>query len=577
MVKFLLGVLSGILLTFFVVVSLVLLAVLLGGGQPSVPRDSVLTIRLRGDIPEHVGSDFTIDLIRSGPPPTLLDLRNALKNAAEDDRIAALALRFSGLRTGWAKAQEIRYGIENFKKSGKPVVAFLHHARMIDYYVASAADEIYMAPEGYLDVKGLRAEVTFYAETLAKIGIEAEIERVGKYKSAAEAFSRSSMSDEYREVVNSILDDVYAQFIAGVAPSRSKSEDELRQLIDEGPFLSRDAVEAGLLDGLKYADEFEQHLKDKLEQDELHEVELRQYHHATASTADFGGGPEIAVLYAVGNIMAGRSEQDPFSGARILGSESFNKTLRSIRENDDVKAVILRVNSPGGDAFASDLMWREVNLLSKEKPLVVSMSDVAASGGYYIAMANAPVLAYPGTTTGSIGVFFGKMNLRGLYDKLGITKEIVTRGRFAAIDTDYRSLTPEEREKLREQIEGFYHTFVAKVAESRKREWDEIDDVAQGRVWMGSQAYEQGLVDELGGFDRAIELAQEAAELEEGEFRLVPYPPPLQLFEVLFDPDAFAWSGPVEIPLPSSLRKALSPSLLKGGILRLAPYTVTVQ
>jgi len=577
MVKFLLGVLSGILLTFFFAIFIVLVAAMLGSGGPAVEQGSVLTVRLRGDIPEHVGTQFTLDWIRSGPPPTLLDLRNALKKAAADGRISALALHFSGLGTGWAKAEEIRYGIESFKKSGKPVIAYLSRAHTMDYYVASAADEIFMASEDLLDVKGLRAEVTFFADTLEKIGVEAEMERIGKYKSAAEAFSRSSMSDEYREVVNSMLDDVYARFITTVAASRSKTEDEIRQIIDQGPFLAADAVEAGLLDGLKYGDEFEDYLKAKIDQDELREITFRKYHQSLLSPADLRGGPEIAVVYAVGAIMAGRSEQDPFSGSRIVGAESFNKTLRSVREDDDVKAVILRVDSPGGDAFASDLMWREVNLLRAEKPLIVSMSDVAASGGYYISMAQAPVLAYPGTTTGSIGVFYGKLNLRGLYDKLGIKKEIVTRGKFAAIDTDYRAMTAAEREKMQQEIRAFYDAFVRKVADSRGREWAAIDEVAQGRVWMGSQAHEQGLVDELGGFDRAIEMAQQAAGLDDGAFRLVPYPASQDLFEALFDSDGFAWTQAMDFPLPSALRSVLSPSLPQGGILRLAPYSITVQ
>ena len=280
-------------------------------------------------------------------------------------------------------------------------------------------------------MKGLRAEVSFYADTLEKLGIEAEVERIGKYKSAAEPFSRSSMSDEYREVVNSVLDDLYMRFIATVAKSREKSDDAFRALLDEGPFLSADAVEAGLIDGLKYEDQFRDYLKEKMEQEEWREVTFSDYRRSMESTAGFGGGDQIAVVYAVGDIMAGNSEVDPFLDARILGDESFAKTLRGVREDDDVKAVILRVNSPGGDAFASDRMWREVNLLREKKPLVVSMSNVAASGGYYISMAQAPVVAYPGTFTGSIGVIYGKMNLRGLYDKIGVKKEILTRGRFA--------------------------------------------------------------------------------------------------------------------------------------------------
>ena len=252
MAKFLLGILTGILLTFFMAVFVVALIASLSPGQPSIQKDSILTMRLRGDIPEHAASEFSIQWLRQGPPPTLLDLRNALKEAADDERISALVLQSGGLGTGWAKAQEIRYGIENFKKSGKPVVALLNNASTIDYFVSSTADEIYMVPEAILDMKGLRAEVSFYADTLEKLGIEAEVERIGKYKSAAEPLSRSSMSDEYREVVNSVLDDLYTRFIATVAKSREKPDEAFRALLDEGPFLSSDAVEAGLIDGLKY-------------------------------------------------------------------------------------------------------------------------------------------------------------------------------------------------------------------------------------------------------------------------------------------------------------------------------------
>ena len=222
MAKFLLGILTGILLTFFMAVFVVALIASLSPGQPSIQMDSILTMRLRGDIPEHAASEFSIQWLRHGPPPTLLDLRNALKEAADDERISALVLESGGLGTGWAKAQEIRYGIENFKKSGKPVIALLNNAGTIDYFVSSSADEIFMVPEAILDMKGLRAEVSFYADTLEKLGIEAEVERIGKYKSAAEPFSRSSMSDEYREVVNSVLDDLYTRFIGSEVAGKAR-------------------------------------------------------------------------------------------------------------------------------------------------------------------------------------------------------------------------------------------------------------------------------------------------------------------------------------------------------------------
>ena len=578
MVKYLLGIISGIILVVLFVVFLVLAGVAVQSFEPGIEADSVLTIRLSGRIPEHIDG-FSIQMLRTGPPPTVLELRNVFEKAAEDDRIRALTLHLGGLGAGWAKAQEIRWGIEKFKQAGKPVFAFLTTGSTIDYLVASAADEVYMSPEGMLDVKGLRIEASFYTETLAKLGIEAELHRVGKYKSAVEPYVRTSMSDEYREVWNSILDDVYSRFLTTVGVARGKSEEEMRQIVETGPFLPRQALDAELIDGLKYRDELEDHIKETLELDELRQVKYSEYRNTLPDSLGFGAENQVAVVYAVGEILSGAGQTDPFTGLTILGSDSFSATLRKLREDDDIKAVILRINSPGGDAVASDQIWREVNLLRDEKPLVVSFSDVAASGGYYIAMAGAPVLAYPGTYTGSIGVFYGKINLRGLYEKIGLKKEVIKRGRFADIYSDYRSLNDDERAKLRGDIEIFYKGFVDKVAESREREWEEIDEVAQGRVWMGSQAEQQGLVDELGGFDRAIELVREAAGIEaDEEIQLVPYPAPKNPFEALFDADTWvnepAWVSVVRSRLAGL---PLGPSLLQGGMLRITPYSIQVR
>ena len=580
MAKFLLGILSGVVLTVLTVFAMILVAATLGTPAPSVEEDSVLTIRLQGEVPEYSRTDFSFEFMRSGPRPTLLDLRDTLHHAAGDDRIRALLLDFRGLAVGWAKAQEIRWAVETFKKSEKPVFAFLSAAATSDYYIASAADRIFMPPEGVLDVKGLRVQATFYTDTLKKLGIEAELERIGKYKSAVESMTRTSMSDEYREVMNSILDDVYTRFVETVAPARGKTPEALLEILDQGPFIPPNALKAGLIDALLYADQVDDHIQEKLELETLTKVKFSQYSQSIRDLAGDDSEDEIAIVYAEGQIMRGSSKDDPFFGATVLGSDSFAKTIREVRDKEAVKAVILRINSPGGDAVASDLMWREVRLLREKKPVIVSMSDVAASGGYYIAMADdTPVLAYAGTYTGSIGVFFGKINLRGFYDKIGIKKETLTRGRYADINSDYRSLTEDERGKLRSEIKVFYKNFVEKVAQSRNRDWEQIHEVAQGRVWLGSQALEQGLVDELGGLDRAIELARDAAEIdEEAELKLVPYPAPKNIFESLIDPETWAR----ETPLPAALRSKLDEipnlvSLLQGGMLRIAPYSITVE
>jgi protease-4 len=579
MVKYLLGVLTGIALVAILALLFVLMLATFRSVDPTIAADSVLSVDLSGDIPEHIWVDISLDFLQRGVPPTMLEMHDLFRKAAADKRVRAITLYCHNLEVGWARAQEIRWDIEEFRKSGKPVLALLSGGSSIDYYIASAADEIYLIPEALLDVRGLRAEVSFFKDTLGKLGVEAEMENVGKYKSAVEPFSRTEMSDAFREVTNSLLDEMYAQFLEATGQSRGKTIEEMKAIVDEGPFISQQALDAGLVDGLLYEDEFRDKVKEKLAVDELHEIEQNRYRKVSLQSLGLGGDNKVAIVYAVGAIMQGDSETDPFFESRVLGSDSFIKTLKRVREDEDTKAVILRIDSPGGDAFASDEMWREMQLLEKEKPLVISMSDVAASGGYYLAMAKAPVVAYPATYTGSIGVFFGKLNLRGFYDKIGIKKEVLTRGRFADIYTDYRSLNDAERTKLREGIEATYRTFVQKVADARGQQWEQIDEVAQGRVWLGSQAQRNGLVDEIGGFDKAIEIAKREAGLGgEDKVNLVPYPSPRRFIDILFSHESMAQSSRLRSFLRAHLGDVSSwPALLEGGMMRMTPYTITIH
>lgn len=589
MAKYFLGVLSGILLVFLLGFVFVLLVVMLaasgGGGAPAIADGSVLKLDLSGSVPEHLASDFSLEWIESGPPATLLSMRQAILAAAEDDRISALELDCGGLAVGWAKAQEIRGAITKFSESGKPVIARIQVGGMLDYFVASAADELYLFPEGLLDAKGLRAEVTFYKDTLDKIGAEFESERIGKYKNAPETYTQNGMSDAFREVIDSLLDEMLKQYLETVAPSRSMSPEQLRAALDEGPFLPKQAEELGIVDGLLYDDEFEALVLEKIDADEDAEYEtvsLGTYIAAQGETLlGDAGDPQIAVVYGIGNIMRGSTQTDPFSGAVVLGSDSFSKTLEDLAENDDVEAVVLRIDSPGGDAIASDQMWRALARLREKKPVVVSMSDVAASGGYYMAMSDdTPVVAYPGTVTGSIGVYFGKVNLEGLYEKLGVRTEILTRGRFAAIDTASRAMTEAERLKLREGVEQFYETFVQKVADARGTTWDDVHEVAQGRVWTGTQALEQNLVDQLGGFAEVISLAKQQADISvDDAVRLVAYPAPKPWFEALLEQGAMVRTPSLMRLAPETLRAPTQtlPSLLQGGLLAVSPYGLEIR
>ena len=582
MVKYLLGIFTGVVLVFLLFGALILIVITAGTTPPFIENDSVLVINLHGSIPEHADVAFGLGGWNTATMPTLLEIHQAFQKATEDDRIVAAALYCGGVQIGWGKAQELRWAIQNFKKSGKPIRAFLEGASVLDYYIAVAADEISISPESLLDVKGLHAEVSFYKNTLEKIGIKAELERVGKYKSFVEPWSRSSMSEPFRKVINSMLDEVYGQFLEAVSSDRNMTIDELRTVIDTGPFVQKQALDAGLVDTLQYEDEFRDDFKRTLRLDELNEVNLSQYKKVSLDSMSPEEGNLIAVVYAVGSIISGEGKIDAIFGSDVLGASGFTRVLRRVAADEDIKAVIVRIDSPGGDVFASDRIWRAMHKLREKKPVVVSLSDTAASGGYYIAMADSPVLAYPGTVTGSIGVVYGKFNLRGLYDKLGVNKEIITRGRHAASLSDYRKFSPQEREKVRDDMNAFYGTFVRKVAESRGRPWKEIDKLAQGRTWMGSQAHANGLVDELGGFDRAIEIAKEAAGLDpKQDVMVIPYPAPKEFFELLLEKDWQAMESAIIKHVNSSFNDFHPslpwPVLLRGGLMQIAPYSIEIR
>ncbi len=581
MTKYLLGIVTGLVLAVFFVLFLGVVVWLAGQqGKPVMASDSLLLVRLSGSVPEHLETDFSLARLGDddGGPLTLFAVAEAIRKAADDDDIKALVLACRDFNAGWAKAQEIRWAVERFKESNKPVWAYLAVAGGLDYYVASAADRVVIQPESILDLKGLRAEVSFYKETLEKIGVTAEMENVGKYKSAVEPYSRTTMSDAFREVLNALLDELYEQMLRGFAAGRGRDAAHWRGVIDNGPFLSAQALNYDLVDAVLYEDQFFQELEDAAGGGELARLGVRQYR--SRGFRGFGDGPKIAMVYAVGTILSGNSRSDPFTGGRVLGARSFVEMLDGIGEDDDIEAVILRIDSPGGDAIASDRMLRAVRRLREEKPLVISMSTVAASGGYYIAAAeDTKIVAYPGTYTGSIGVYFGKISLGGLYEKIGVNKEVLTRGRYAGIDSDSRTLTPDERAKLRESIESVYKTFVTRVSEARGRDYDAIHEVAQGRVWLGTQAAANGLVDELGGFERSLELAREAAGIDaDAQVRLVDYPPPKNFIEVLFESGSLIRADPIAELMRAELGDASGwPALLRGGVLRLMPYKLTIQ
>jgi protease-4 len=563
--RFLLGFVIGIVFVVLLGVLLVFAAVRFGGRAPSVAANSALILHLEGDVPEQAPVDVTLPYIQEQPPMTVADTWRLLQQAAGDSRIKSLILEPHDLSIGWAKLEELRNQILTFKKSGKPVYAYLKGAGTHEYYIATAADNIYMAPEDELDVKGLRAELLFLKGTLDKLGVSMEFEHVGKYKDYPDQFTATGPSKETLEYLNQILDQYYGNLVDVMAAGRKRQPAAIRALIDEGPFVGKDALDGGLVDALLFEDEMYQKAGNPAK------ISDRSYAKAMATST---GGKRIALVTQEGDISRG----DPEDGISETGisAASAVRTMREVEDDSSIQGVILRINSPGGDGIASDDILHEAKRLSQKKPTVISMSDDAASGGYFIAMTGDPVLAYSNTLTGSIGVFYGKVNLKGLYDKIGLKKELFTRGRFAAIDSEDGPLTDEQRAKLHKEIEEFYRGFVQRVADGRKRKYDDIEPLAQGRVWLGSQAKQNGLIDEIGGLDRAVELIRERAKIGASEkVTLVSYPPRRSIFDLLWNNK----SGDSE--LESQLRVVLGKMPLRllahGGVMRLMPLTLVVK
>jgi protease-4 len=578
MAKFLIGLLIGVILTVaLIVIGAFSLARFGTEKRTVVPDSATLILRLEGEIPERPPIEFPIPFFEQQAASTVKDVWELLRKAAVDTRVKAVVFEPRNISAGWAKLEEIRGDLEQFRKSGKPLVAYLKGPTTREYYLATAADRIYMGPEEYLDVKGLRAGMMFFRGTLDKLGVQVEVEHAGKYKDFGDMFERKDMSPETKEVMNGILDDVYGRLLSTIATARKKSVEEIRATIDEGPFLAQASVSKGLVDSLRYEDQMFGELKDRLKSGDIHKLSHRDYLKVTPASLGLEGKPRVAFLVGQGDITRGSSSDDIY-GEEGIGAEGFDKLLRRVGSDSTIRAVIVRIDSPGGDAMASDDIWREMNLLSKKKPMVISMSDAAASGGYYMALTGDPIVAYPGTYTGSIGVVFGKPNLHGLFDKLGVTEDSLQRGRFADIDSEYQPLTPAARQKLREGIDVSYRDFVSKVAEARKRPYNQVEPLAEGRVWLGDQAKERGLVDELGGIDRAIELVKERAKIGKDEkVALVTYPPKRSVLDILMSRTPESALETRLTPLARLARNAHLKLMSHPGLLRLMPYTIEVQ
>lgn len=586
------GILLAVVLMAGLGVALIISA--MRGGSPTIHDNSVLALRITGSMPDYLPED-PIRRLLGNNDQSLTSLLNQLRKAKVDKRISAVLLEIEMSEAGWAKSEEIRAAIADFRTSGKPVYAYLEFGLNKEYYIATACDHIYVTPPGELFITGLSADVMFFRGSLDKLGIYPDLFQIGKYKSAGDTFTRKEMSDAHREFINELLDDLFNRYVETIATARKKSVDEVKVLIDNAPYSAQQAKDAGLIDGVAYRDDLDKEIKKRLgykDADELRITRTSDYRQVTQESLGLNKGEKIAIIYGTGDIGSGRSENGP-TGSQSIGSETMVKALNDARNDKSIKAIVLRVDSPGGSGLASDVIWHAVDAANKVKPVVVSMGDVAASGGYYISASASKIIAEPSTITGSIGVVGGKPVMRGLYDWLGFSNEYVLRGKNAGIFRETEKFSPDERKKFEEWLTAtYYGNFVPKVAKGRNKDPKEIDAVGQGRVWTGAQGKDRGLVDEFGGLDRAVEVAKGLAKIpaDKGVRRVI-LPYPRSFFQELFsggDEEAASVSAEAKqqqailAMMPADARRAFRYAMLldkarNGETMFLLPFDLKIK
>lgn len=519
-----------------VAVAATVAGVLLGrkGGGSGAGDATVLVWHLDGPVLEQEVPRLPFSGERE--PGSLAKLYPALRAARRDPGVRGLAVYIQDADFGLARAQELRRQMVALRRAGKFVECYLETAGegsngTLAYYLATACERIHLAPAGDLNLLGLALESRFLRGALDKLKIEPDFQRVGRYKSAPETYTETSYTPEAREAIAAVLDNYYSQVVAAIAAARKKSEYEVRWLIDGAPYDAQTALQRGLVDQLSYPDEFRDRLKARL-RGEPALVPIEDYHPVPPFASR-----RVAVVFALGTMVRGRGGQAPWTEEIYLGSDDMASLLRDMAEEPSVAAVVLRIDSPGGSALASDLILREVERLQKKKPVVVSMSDEAASGGYYIASRASRIVAEPATLTGSIGIYGGKLVTRRFEEEvLGLGHEVEKRGANADMYSELQPFTPQQRSQVQRLMDRSYESFLRHVAEGRKMSRQAVEGVAGGRVWTGAAARKIGLVDDLGGLDRAIELAREEAGIEPGEMVGIDFhPAPPSWLGLLFE------------------------------------------
>lgn len=531
-------IICGIVFALFLVsvIAIALLAESLG--KPNVPENSVLVLKVAGELPDYNPPDPMAQAFGVEQSESFSSLLTQIRKAKADSRVGGLLLDIDSSGLGWGKTDELRDAIKDFKSSGKPVYAFMEMGMNKDYYLAVAADKIYMPPAGDLYVNGFAAQAMFFRGSLDKLGVEPQFLKIGKYKNAPDQYTEKEMTEGQKEVTNAILDDYYNRVVGAIAESRKKSPEDVKAMIDNAPYNARQAQTQGLIDEALYRDEVYEKFKNQLgykAEDKLRTISTSSYRDVPADSLGLNNGEKVAIIYAAGGITSGKSSNSPFGGQSI-GSDTVVQALTEATEDESIKAIVLRVDSPGGSALASDVIWRAIEKAKEKKPVVVSMGDVAASGGYYIACNANKIVAEPSTVTGSIGVFMGKPILNGFYDWVGVTTQYTLRGKNAGLFRENTKWEGDELAKMTEQTNSIYFdNFVPKVAQGRNKTPEQVNEIGQGRVWTGFQAKERGLIDEFGGLEKAIDIAKELAALPaDKDVTRVAYPRPVPFLSKIF-------------------------------------------
>ena len=559
--------------------------------DPFILHNSVLVLRIDGALPDYANADPWATRFLGTPSRSLTGMIEQLKKAKIDNRIGAIILDMRSFDAGWAKADELRDAIFDYRKAGKPIFAYIETNADKEYYISVACDRVYMAPVGDLLINGLDAEMMFYRGAFDKFGVYVDNFQIGKYKNAPEQYTRKEMSEGQREVTNSLLDQQFTRYVQAIAQARNRSDEDVRALIDQAPLTASVALKEGLVDATYYRTDVENVIKKLLrykDSEKLPQLSYGDYQRVQPETLGLNQGERIAVVYASGAIGPGASSESTYFDDSIAGSDTLVKAIEDARDDDTIKAIVLRVDSPGGTTTSSDLIWGAVESAKKKKPVVVSMGDHAASGGYYISVNANRIVAQPSTLTGSIGVYSNKPVFKGLFDMLGVTTDHISRGKNAALFRNSEPFTTEERAQFEAKLKSFYYdVFLPKVATGRNGNVEYVDSIAQGRVWTGAQAKELGLIDEFGGLERAVELAAELASIpkDKGIERVV-FPAGRTLFQKALGLGEKAESDMPEQTmidaLPQDMRRTLKYTpffnrVKRGEMLIMMPYDLEIK